>query len=463
MNFKDYNTCMLGYDYDTTYAFLSVATRLPDTAQLGTITTNHIKLGVYTRTFPVKSRDKYTGFEFVEDLDKIARQKISDSGIDIKRRNYQGDLQRFINEKNTEDYRVKINLKKFEVVNNIQNLEDAINVYRQHLINNALKYQGQPNVLYFSGGADSEMVLWSFIEAGVDFVPVTFVYTDNSGNVLNYHDTVWADEFCKEHNLTHIKREFDVEKFWQSPELVSYAQSSNTSSPQFATYFKMVDLVHEEIEHTSFDQFAGRPYHQFGRINIPKFPIVSAEDFVEVAPDIWSLKLLTDSDCQKILDIIRTCEFSSQVGDLVPMEELLLEELDCVFYNSLIRYLESHVGDFYNNHYNNTNFSVLSAWFDRLGANVQSCDVETDAVRLHHDKSRITMSLVLNNDFTGGDLWFPRQNFKNTHIAPGTLLMWPGLVTHPKCVLPVTSGTRYTMIIFTKLETFSTRFQQLQA
>lgn len=461
MNFKDFNPGMLDYDYDTAYAFLSVATRLPNLPESESFTTNHVKFDVYAQTFPVVGREKYTGFEFISELDTLARQKISQSDILLKERDGVGELQRQVNQSHTEDYQVRVNLKKFEQVHGIASLSDAVNIYRQHLIDNALKHLGQPNVLYFSGGADSEMIVWSFMEAGVDFVPVTFVYTDNSGNILNYHDTAWADDFCKTHDLNQVKRVLNVEEFWQSAELLEYAEMAQTLSPQIATYYKMVDLVHEEIQVCGFEEFAGRPYTELGKISIPEFPALTVTDFVEVAPDIWSLKLLTPAQCDAILNVIKKENFSTQMGDHVPIEELILEEYDNVFYHALVRYLENVIESFYFDTYNNSYFKVLTAWINRLGADVTTTDIESNAVRLHHDMSRISMSLVLNSDFHGGEITFPRQNFTNKHIPCGTLLMWPGQITHPHCVMPVTSGTRYSMVVLTKLETFSTRQRQL--
>lgn len=462
MNFKDFNISMLNYNYDTAYAFLSVATRLSDLPDSNTFTTNHVKFGVYAQTFPVQGREKYTGFEFVGDLDKLARQKISESNILNKKHDGMNYIENQINHIQSETYQVKLNLKIFEQNHNIKSLTDAVEVYRQHLIDNARKHQGQPNVLYFSGGADSEMILWSFMEAEVDFVPVTFVYKDNSGNILNYHDTTWADEFCQTHDLPHVKREINVEEFWQSPELIVYAQVAQTLSPHIATYHKMVDLVHEEINDIGFEKFAGRAFRKLGKIGIPNFPeVTGSDDFIEVAPDIWSFKMLTPDQCQNILDIITLAQFSPQTGDPIPVEELVLEEYDQVFYQGLVKYLQNTVGKFYFETYKNAYFDVLSAWFDRLGADVTTTDIESDAIRLHHNKSRISMSLVLNSDFHGGEITFPRQNFTNKHIPCGTLLMWPGQITHPHCVMPVTSGTRYSINIYTKLETFSTREHQL--
>lgn len=466
MIYKDINIKLLDYDYDTAYAFMSVASRLPDLPDQTEYATNYVKFEVYARTFPVKPRTKYTGFEFVSELDAIARRKIrenlSESEItgtqDVTELERQSELDDLVKQ----EYQYNINLDKFENRYNIRSLSDAIEVYRNKLIENALKHKGQLNVLYFSGGADSEMTLWSFMQAGVDFVPVTFVYVNNQGDVINYHDTVWADEFCAQHDLPHIKRELNVEEFWSSPELLEYAKHGRTQSPQIAAYHKMVDVVHDEISEHGFDRFAGRTVKQSAKLTLPGYSNFSMDNFTEVAPDIWSLKMFDDQECQHIVDIISQAKFNLQQGDHLPVEELMIPDWDPVFYNALVRYLEKTVEELYFNTYNNSYFSVLTAWFNRLGESVIDNQCETRSIRLHHDKSRISMGMVLNSDFEGGEIVFPRQNFDNSKIEPGTLLMWPGQITHPHAVMPVTTGTRYAMIVLTKLETFSTRSQQLR-
>ena len=461
MMFSDFNTSMLDYDYNTAYAFLSAATKLDCLDKQGTTPTNYVKFQVYAQTFPVTPRDKYTGFEIVPDLDKIARDRIAKLKLNIESRDGQSNLNRLIEQSQSDNKDVYINLKKFDRVHGITSLEDATAVYRNYLIQNASKYQGQPNVLYYSGGADSEMVLWSFMKAGVDFVPVTFVYTDNQGNILNAHDTAWADEFCEQHDLPQVKRVLNIEEFWQSPDLLDYAQKSQTQSPQIAAYFKMVDMVHHEIEQHGFDNFAGRKYHQFGKLCIPSFPDLNATDFYELAQDIWCVKLFSDSQCDAIINVIENQEFATQDGDHIPMQELILEEFDPVFYNALVRYLSRYVEDFYYDQYHNAYFDVLSAWFNRMGPGIKIQNSEKNNMQLHHDMSRISMSLVLNKNFTGGNLCFPRQNFTDVEVPRGTLLMWPGQITHPYSVSPVILGIRYSLVIFTKLESFSTRQQQL--
>lgn len=71
------------------------------------------------------------------------------------------------------------------------------------------------------------------------------------------------------------------------------------------------------------------------------------------------------------------------------------------------------------------------------------------STKLHHDISKVTLSVKLNNDYQGGEIVFPRQKFSNKDIPIGHALFWPGDVTHPHKITPVVSGTKYTIVGFT--------------
>ena len=68
---------------------------------------------------------------------------------------------------------------------------------------------------------------------------------------------------------------------------------------------------------------------------------------------------------------------------------------------------------------------------------------------LHQDRSKISMSIKLNNDYVGGEIQFPRQKFSNKDIPIGNVLLWAGEVTHPHLITEVKSGTKYTVVGFT--------------
>lgn len=72
------------------------------------------------------------------------------------------------------------------------------------------------------------------------------------------------------------------------------------------------------------------------------------------------------------------------------------------------------------------------------------------SLKMHHDFAHLSGSVKLNDDCKGTEIVFPRQNFSNKDIPVGSLLLWPSLVTHPHEVLPLVSGTRYGLTIFTE-------------
>ena len=185
------------------------------------------------------------------------------------------------------------------------------------------------------------------------------------------------------------------------------------------------------------------------------------ENFVQVAQDIWTLPVLPSAACDAIVKKLRTTTFQPQSNDLLPIEEIMLEKFDKDFTAVLNQYIEYHVGNFYYENYNNTYFKILTNWINRLGEAATNHDIHKDSIILHNDKSRVSMSLILNDEFTGGEIYFPRQDYKTTGIPKGTLICWPGQITHPHTILPVTQGTRYSLVTFTKLESFSTRERQL--
>ena len=69
---------------------------------------------------------------------------------------------------------------------------------------------------------------------------------------------------------------------------------------------------------------------------------------------------------------------------------------------------------------------------------------------LHSDASLVTGSIKLNDKYTGGELYFPRQDFKNTDIPVGKCILFPGQVTHPHTSLELQSGTKWSLTIWSK-------------
>lgn len=55
--------------------------------------------------------------------------------------------------------------------------------------------------------------------------------------------------------------------------------------------------------------------------------------------------------------------------------------------------------------------------------------------------------IYLNDDFQGGEIFFPNQNIK-PKISPGMLVKFSGTAEHLHGVTEVTQGLRYTMVFF---------------
>ena len=76
---------------------------------------------------------------------------------------------------------------------------------------------------------------------------------------------------------------------------------------------------------------------------------------------------------------------------------------------------------------------------------------EQEELRLHHDVAQLSGSVKLNDSYSGAELEFPRQNYSNSLLPVGTLLVWPGLVTHPHRSAPIQSGTKYSLTLWFEL------------
>lgn len=90
---------------------------------------------------------------------------------------------------------------------------------------------GNKPVLAISGGVDSQAMLQSFIEAGVDVSIACMTFKNN----LNEHDVVFAEQVAAKHGLPLLKIELDILRFLNK-NLWDYAETYKCGSPQFACH-----------------------------------------------------------------------------------------------------------------------------------------------------------------------------------------------------------------------------------
>jgi hypothetical protein len=68
---------------------------------------------------------------------------------------------------------------------------------------------------------------------------------------------------------------------------------------------------------------------------------------------------------------------------------------------------------------------------------------------LHHDMSMVSAAIKLNKEYEGGLLNFPRQEIDNSSLDVGDGIFWPAQVTHPHESLPLESGVKYSLVLWT--------------
>lgn len=93
------------------------------------------------------------------------------------------------------------------------------------------------NVL-FSGGADSEIVVRSFVAAGIPIRVSVLRFHDG----LNQHDIRYALDYCGQAGIEPDIIDLDLLRFWET-ELFDYAELSHSVSPQFCTTMWLCDQV----------------------------------------------------------------------------------------------------------------------------------------------------------------------------------------------------------------------------
>lgn len=93
-------------------------------------------------------------------------------------------------------------------------------------------------VVLFSGGADSEVALRSFVESGVEVSAAILRFADD----LNVHDYAWAVMICETLKVPYRFYDLDLRTFWKTDAL-AYANSTQCVSPQLLSTMWLVDQV----------------------------------------------------------------------------------------------------------------------------------------------------------------------------------------------------------------------------
>lgn len=169
----------------------------------------------------------------------------------------------------------------------------------------------------------------------------------------------------------------------------------------------------------------------------------------EVATDILCVEFWKPEFCDKIIHAADSInKYESRPQDPVPGQELRIDNISNDLYVSFCRHWKTTLQPILNE------FFLLPAeqWF--LGWKIPFIiKYEMDKqryLRPHCDGSLITGTVRMNEKYTGGDLVFPRQKYKNTDVPVGSILLWPSSIQHIHYSDTLTSGTKYSLVAWTK-------------
>lgn len=95
-----------------------------------------------------------------------------------------------------------------------------------------------PIHVMFSGGIDSEVVLRSFVGAGIPVEAAILKFK----NDLNIHDIAWAIVACEEFGVPYRLYELDILKFWDGP-AIDFADATYCVSPQLLSTMWLAEQV----------------------------------------------------------------------------------------------------------------------------------------------------------------------------------------------------------------------------
>ena len=158
---------------------------------------------------------------------------------------------------------------------------NSIYEYSIEAVTSLLPDLGDNPAICFSGGIDSQVMLECFLRAGVDVTIVIMRFSSG----LNDRDIKTAVEYCERRQLNYRFLDLNVTKFLER-ELPSFSDRYDVSSPQFATHFKMFEILKDSGFSSAIA--AGNPVSK----SLKKWylPNKEASDWIKFSDDIqWNI------------------------------------------------------------------------------------------------------------------------------------------------------------------------------
>tara|TARA_B100000676_G_scaffold97698_1_gene97742 strand:+ start:47 stop:610 length:564 start_codon:yes stop_codon:yes gene_type:complete len=164
----------------------------------------------------------------------------------------------------------------------------------------------------------------------------------------------------------------------------------------------------------------------------------------EVCPDVYSWPLLTKEFCNHIIIEAETKgEWTEKRHEFYPTHDMTLDRIDLQDYYCEI--LKEYVYPAAIHKWNLEGKTWKHLKFENFI--IKYIPTNQCHLSLHHDHSKITSIVSLNENFDGGGTYFERQKFllKN---QTGHVSIHPGNITHRHGARPIENGVRYVLVTF---------------
>ena len=167
-------------------------------------------------------------------------------------------------------------------------------------------------------------------------------------------------------------------------------------------------------------------------------------DYDIIDKDMLLIDFMTPYQCDKMIERAENYGIFKEADyDKVAGQELRLKQLE--LWDGLVNHWMKSVYHIVYEYYHPCHiYGVRDAFIIKYAMDSQK------SLRLHTDASLVTGSIKLNDDYTGGELVFPRQGVTNKDIPVGKCILFPGQCTHGHTSQELLSGTKYSLTIWTQ-------------
>lgn len=169
----------------------------------------------------------------------------------------------------------------------------------------------------------------------------------------------------------------------------------------------------------------------------------------EVATDILCIEFWKPEFCKFVIDAADSInQYESRPTDPVPGQELRIDKISRDFYISFCKHWKFVLQPILEKFYMLPTEQWFMGW--KVPFIIKYEMNKQRSLRPHMDGSLITGTVRLNNEYDGGELTFPRQKYTNKDVPVGSILIWPSSIQHIHYSDELKSGTKYSLVAWTK-------------